>query len=83
MTQDPSLHTDALFGSNDWAARRLGRSKDWFFRHREKLESRGFPKPDPVVGYYLKSAVDEWIAKRAPQSCATVPGSQGENLRAL
>lgn len=64
MADDPTLHRDALFGSNAWAARRLGMSRDLFFRKRDKLELAGFPKPDPLTGRYIKADVDTWVERR-------------------
>jgi len=64
MTSDPSFHSDALFGSNAWAARRLGMSKDRFFRKRDELEAAGFPKPDRLTGRYIKADVDQWVERR-------------------
>ena len=61
---DPTLDTLSLFGSNDWAARRLGITKDTFFRKRTELETAGFPKPDPLTGRYIKADVDAWVDRR-------------------
>lgn len=61
---DPSFHPEALMGSTAWTARRLGVSKDWFFRHRDKMVTAGFPKPDPLTKLYIKADVDEWVQKR-------------------
>jgi len=64
MTVDPTLDTLSLFGSNDWAALRLGITKDTFFRKRAELEVAGFPKPDPLTGRYIKADVDAWVERR-------------------
>lgn len=61
---DISLNANAMYGSITWAALRIGRSKDWFFRAREKLEAEGFPCRDPLTNMYLKQDVDAWIEKR-------------------
>lgn len=39
----------------------LGRSPQWFARHRAELEARGFPAPLPVVGLYSPAAVQAWL----------------------
>lgn len=61
---DISMNADAMYGSLSWAALRMGHSKDWFFRAREKLEAEGFPQRDPLTNMYLKQDVDAWIEKR-------------------
>lgn len=61
---DPSLSDDALYGSTLWVARRLGMTKDTFFRRRAALGEQGFPTRDPVTHLWLKADVDAWIAKR-------------------
>lgn len=61
---DISMNANALYGSLSWAALRIGRSKDWFLKAREKLEAEGFPKRDPLTNMYLKPDVDAWIEKR-------------------
>lgn len=83
-TTDPSLHPDALFGSNAWVARALGLSKDNFFRKRRRLEEDGFPRPDPLTGLYLKDDVIEWVNRRRRLVEAKHVGVQQEiNLDAL
>lgn len=43
-------------------ARKLNRSRSWFHEHRRELESRGFPRPIPVVGRWDEAAIDNWIS---------------------
>lgn len=43
-------------------ARRLGRSRSWFYEHRKELERQGFPAPLPIVDRWDPAAVDAWIA---------------------
>lgn len=76
MPEDPSLHHDALFGSNTWAARRLGMTKDYFFRKRDELEAAGFPKPDILTGRYIKADVDAWVERRRQIGTAPVKQPQ-------
>ena len=61
---DISMNANALYGSLSWAALRIGRSKDWFLKARDKLEAEGFPCRDPLTNMYLKQDVDAWIEKR-------------------
>ena len=61
---DQTFHSESLSGSTSWVALRLGRSVDWFRKHREVLEQEGFPRPDPIIGHYIKADVDAWIASR-------------------
>lgn len=65
MSRDHSLSPLARFGSNAWAAQRLGMSKDLFLSKRAELEAEGFPRRDAVVGLYHKASVDRWIERRA------------------
>jgi predicted DNA-binding transcriptional regulator AlpA len=42
-------------------AKRLGRSRSWFYEHRAELERCGFPLPLPVVRRWNPPAVDAWV----------------------
>jgi predicted DNA-binding transcriptional regulator AlpA len=64
MIKDKTFHQDSKAGSLAWVAARLGRSTDWFRTHRETLEQEGFPRPDPIIGLYLKADVDAWLDSR-------------------
>ena len=65
---DRTFSTASEFGSIDWAAATIGRSKDWFFRKRKTLEDAGFPKPDDQVDLYIKADVLAWIRRRRKYS---------------
>ena len=41
----------------------LGRSLDWFQRHREAMEQMGFPKPLPVIDKYSPYQVRQWVER--------------------
>lgn len=43
---------------------RLGRSADWLYRNRRKLEAAGLPAPLPGPGHrrWDRAAVDRWLA---------------------
>lgn len=47
------------------AARKLGRSRSWFYQHRDELEKRGFPAPIPVSKRWDPDAIDAWKARQA------------------
>jgi predicted DNA-binding transcriptional regulator AlpA len=53
------------------AAKRLNRSRSWFYKHREKLRRRGFPDPLPVVDRWDAAAIDAWRLRQATM-CAAV-----------
>ena len=42
------------------AARKLGRSRSWFYEHRDELEKKGFPPPIPVCNRWDPTAIDAW-----------------------
>lgn len=52
-------------------ARRLGRSRSWFYEHRAELERASFPQPVPIVDRWNPKAIDDWVA------------TQGRMLRAV
>lgn len=88
---DPTMSPDAAYGSNQWCATSLGKSKDWFFRNRKVLEADGFPQRDPIIGLTLKADVHAWIAKRrrisdlavAPFTTTGAQPHNKENLHAF
>ncbi|MEO1065429.1 MAG: helix-turn-helix domain-containing protein [Actinomycetota bacterium] len=41
-------------------AKLLGRSRSWFYAHRDRLEAAGFPKPNRITGRWDRRAVDRW-----------------------
>jgi predicted DNA-binding transcriptional regulator AlpA len=43
----------------------LGRSRGWFYVHREDLAGRGFPQPIPGVRLYDADAVSSWLDEQA------------------
>jgi predicted DNA-binding transcriptional regulator AlpA len=43
----------------------IGRSVSWFYAHRKDLERAGFPKKDRLVGGWYRTAVEDWLVKRA------------------
>jgi hypothetical protein len=59
MRVDPRLVTP------EKAARRLGLTLTAFEHVRAQLETRGFPKPFPVIGHYALDAIDRWIDETA------------------
>lgn len=81
MKKDPTFDEDSLYGSTDWAAHRLGLTKDTFFRKRRELYERDFPAPHPVLGRYLKADVDAWIeCQRRIRVTLSGPQPQGINF---
>jgi hypothetical protein len=46
-------------------AARFGKSEQWFFDHRNRLELYGFPKRDAVMDGWDSKLVDLWIDKRS------------------
>lgn len=43
----------------------LNRSEQWLHANRPKLETVGFPRPDPMLGLYDRRAIDRWLDQRA------------------
>lgn len=43
-------------------AKRLGRSRSWFYDHQKELDAAGFPRPLPVVDRWDPAAIDAWLA---------------------
>lgn len=85
---DATFATHAAFGSERWCAARVGKSLDWFFRNRDRLEAAGFPGRDPVLRLRCKADVDAWIERRRQirNDVITMEGSQRSqevNLDAL
>lgn len=78
--RDPSFSDTAAYGSNAWAAARLGLTKDTFFRKRKDLEEQGFPKRDPLTNLYLKDDVEAWLDRRRKIVNETVISVAGPNL---
>jgi hypothetical protein len=64
MNRDPSLSDAAAYGSIQWCADTLGKTRDWFRKNRPALEADGFPRVDRLVGLTLKSDVHAWLARR-------------------
>lgn len=62
---DATLSDRARFGSKRWAAETLGKSVDVFNRLLPDLEASGFPRPDPILGTYIKADVLTWIENRS------------------
>jgi predicted DNA-binding transcriptional regulator AlpA len=52
------------------AARKLGRSRSWFYEHREELEKKGFPPPIPVSKRWDPGAIDAWKDHQAKMAHA-------------
>ncbi len=48
----------------DQVAEQFGRTRQWFYRKREKLEQAGFPLKDLLLGGWLASLVDAWFVAR-------------------
>lgn len=42
----------------------LGMSTSSFYRKLPQLEAEGFPKPDPLLGAYLRADIDAWLKSR-------------------
>lgn len=62
---DLTFSPDSKFGSAKWVAITLGRSVDWFRKHRAELAASNFPQPDPVTGLWSKAAVYQWVERRS------------------
>ena len=61
---DITYNSVCAYGSTQWVCSRLGRSDDWFLKHRKDLMKAGFPKPDEITGHWIKKDVDAWIDRR-------------------
>lgn len=52
-------------------AKKLTRSRDWFYRNRKILEARGFPKTVPGQGNrWHPGAIDDYLAREAGRPMA-------------
>ncbi len=40
---------------------RLGRSRAWFYQHRQELNALGFPRPHPVIRKWDAVQVEDWL----------------------
>lgn len=47
-----------------WVRERLGFKPTTFSKVKPRLFAEGFPKPDPLVGRYLRDDVEAWIEGR-------------------
>jgi len=56
--------TDSAYGNLSWLHEYLDLSRSQFQRKRRALEAEGFPKPDPILGKYLKADVRAWVESR-------------------
>ncbi|QBF32166.1 AlpA family transcriptional regulator [Thalassococcus sp. S3] len=75
--EDRTFDNVSAFGSRLWVASRLGVSLDTFYRKRESLEEKGFPKPDPLLNLYNKADVDAWNETRRQIKNANGSSSTG------
>lgn len=82
---DHTFDSVSLYGSVAWTARRLGMSKDTFFRRRDDLVKNGFPTQDPLTRAYLKSDVDAWVEnrKKITATIAVRASTSGVNFDAI
>lgn len=83
MNDDLTFDDDSAFGSIDWAATRLGMTKDTFFRKRGHLQKHGFPKPNPILKKYLKSDIEDWIRRQSNAYIGTTPQTKGIDFAKL
>jgi len=58
----PGLNTLVL--SPNGIASLFGKSKSWFYLHRQELEEAGFPTRDPLLRGWSASAVFNWFDLR-------------------
>ena len=59
---------DGWLISSAEVAQRLGKSVDWFYRHRTELEAAGMPAPHPAFKRPLmwsRGAICQWIDGRS------------------
>lgn len=62
---DPTFDDLSLYGSIKWACKRMGKSTNWFYRHRDQLiANEGFPRVDSVTNLYIKADIEAWIERR-------------------
>ena len=54
-------------------AEAMGVSSDWLYRHKRILETRGFPRPVPVIGRYDPLAIQRWQDAQIGTPVAPVP----------
>lgn len=64
MKHDHTFDEIAAYGSDRYCATVLGKSLDWFKKHRAELEADGFPKIDRLIGLTSKADVEAWLAGR-------------------
>mgnify|MGYP005856251351 CR=1 FL=1 len=57
-TRDQAVRPRGLTASE--VATLLGRSRSWFYAHRDRLEAAGFPKPNRITGRWDRVAIDTW-----------------------
>lgn len=56
--------TEIAYVQQQWVVEYLGLSPSNFQRRRKALEAEGLPKPDPLLGKYLKADVIAWVENR-------------------
>lgn len=56
--------TESAYGPQQWLLEFLNISSSQFQRKRSALEAEGLPKPDPILGQYLKADVRAWVESR-------------------
>ena len=61
---DATFSETSLAGSRAWVLHTIGRAESWFAKNRRHLEQDGFPKPDALLGLWIKADVRAWMEKR-------------------
>ena len=67
MTRPPTDRTFddvSRYGSLKWLAAAMGLSIDQLRVRLPQMYNDGLPKPDLIVGHYIKADVDAWIERR-------------------
>jgi hypothetical protein len=82
-TSDRTFSEISLYGSDRWAAARLGLGWESFRKRRDEFEAEGFPKRDPVTGLLLKESVDRWARRMLPPDRVHPVAQKKVDLNAL
>lgn len=85
---DISLTAEAQYGSKDWVAQVIGKSRSWLEKNMGQLTKHGFPAPDPLIGLTYKPDVYAWMEMRRKYknhdiADPAINQKGGENLEAL
>jgi hypothetical protein len=61
---DRTFDDVSRYGSLKWLAAAMGLSIDQLRARLPRMYNDGLPKPDLIIGHYIKADVDAWIVRR-------------------